>query len=72
MHISTQSNTIIILTDQEACYTIKIVTCMGEAVYSGEVCSKKQRITISGLECGEYAISVATLHKLYKRRVIVN
>ncbi len=72
MHITTHFNKVIILTDHEACYTVKIASCIGSVVYLGDVCSKKQRIVIYGLECGEYEISVAALHELYEKKVVIN
>jgi hypothetical protein len=72
MHISTHLNKVIILTDQEASYTVNITSRIGEALYSGEVCSKKQRIIIYGLESGVYAISVMGQDRSCKQTVTID
>jgi len=58
VNICIKSQTISIETDQDACYTVEIVSCTGEAVYKGNIWSNNHHISISGLEVGDYDISV--------------
>jgi len=69
VNISTNIQTIAIQTDLDACYTVEIISSTGEAVYKGDIWSHNQNITITGLEHGEYDVSVALITQEFKKHI---